>query len=193
VTLQLPSARPRLSEPELIARLWPLGLTPEDKLFVVGIRGYYRDTMGAAGRNDRGIYDDAIFIVARGLHFSSYNGNTDPSRYRNGQGKGAGKGMASLKPGLWRAHKFGLHKGQYPALIQTGGTVTVIRDGTPPYEDSGWFGINIHKGGYNRTSSEGCQTIHPGQWPAFMANMDDLSRRLGLRAKVIPYALLVDG
>lgn len=190
MALQLPGARPRLSERELVDRLKPLGLTAADRLFVVGIRGYYRDTMGKVGANDRGLYDDAIFIVAPGLHFSSYNANVDPSAYRLGKGIGAGKGMASLKPGLWRAHKFGLHKGQYPALIQTGGKVTVHRDGAPSYDDTGWFGINIHKGGINTTSSEGCQTIPPAQWPAFIANMDDLAKRLGLRSAVIPYALL---
>lgn len=186
----VPSARPRMTEADLLARVKPLGITGSDKLFVVGVRGYYRDTMGKVGANDRGIYDDAIFIVAPGQHFSAYNGNTDPSKVRDGEGTGAGKGMASLKPGLWRAHQFGAHKGQYPALIQTGGKVTVSRDGNPPYDDSGYFGINIHKGGFNGTSSEGCQTIHPDQWAAFMANMDDLAKRLGLRSAVIPYALI---
>jgi len=190
MTLALPSARPRLSEADLIARLKPLGLTDADKLFVAGIRGYYRDTMGRPGANDRGIYDDAIFIVARGLHFSSYNANTDPSGYRAGTGKGAAKGMASLKAGLWRAHRLGLHKGQYEALVQGGNAVTVTRDGNPPYDDTGWFGINIHRGGFNTTSSEGCQTIHPSQWGAFIANVEDLAERLGRRSAIIPYALL---
>jgi len=185
----VPSARPRMTEAELTTKLKPLGLMARDQLFVVGVRGYYRDTMGKPGVNDRGIYDDAVFIVAPGLHFSAYNGNTDPSAYRKGKGTDAGKGMATLKPGLWRAHKFGAHKG-YPALIQIGGQVTVTRDGDPPYDDAGWFGINIHKGGRNTTSSEGCQTIHPDQWASFMANMDDLARRLKLRGSVIPYALI---
>ncbi|WP_439540864.1 hypothetical protein [Sphingomonas sp.] len=186
----VPNSRPRMTEAELMAKLKPLGLTPADKLFVVGVRGYYLDTMGKPGVNDRGIYDDAIFIVAPGLHFSAYNGNTDPSGYRKGKGTGAGKGMANLKPGLWRAHQFGNHKG-YPALIQIGGKVTVTRDGDPPYDDTGFFGINIHKGSFTKTSSEGCQTIHPDQWAAFMANMNDLAKRLGLRGGVIPYALIV--
>jgi len=185
----IPNSRPRMTEAALMPLVRPLGITDADRLFVVGVRGYYRDTMGKPGVNDRGIYDDALFIVAPGLHFSSWNANTDPSRYRNGKGTGAGKGMASLKTGLWRAHRFGLHKG-YPALIQIGGAVTVVRDGQPPYEDTGYFGINIHKGGVTTTSSEGCQTIHPTQWLAFMANMDDLAKRLRLRGSVIPYALV---
>ncbi|HEY0624676.1 hypothetical protein [Sphingomonas sp.] len=186
-----PAARPRLTEAQVLAMIAALPLAPgkgTDKLFLVGIRGYYRDTMGKPGANDRGIYDDALCIVAPGVHFSTWNGNTDPSRYRDGAGTGAGKGMAVLKPGLWRAHRFGLHKGQYRALIQIGGAVTVTRDGNPPYDDTGYFGINIHKGGYNTTSSEGCQTIHPDQWPAFIATVDKLAKQLGV--VTVPYALV---
>jgi hypothetical protein len=139
-----------------------------DPCCVVGWRGYYKDSMGHAGVNDVGIYDDALFIVS-GSTFAAFNANTDPSRHRAGKGKGAGKGMANLKPGIYRAHQLGLHRGKYMALIQTGGPVTVVRDGNPPYDDRGFFGINIHKGGYNTTSSLGCQTIYPDQWPAFIA------------------------
>jgi len=184
------ATRPKLAEADVLAKVRALGIGPRDKLFLVGIRGYYRDTMGKPGVNDRGIYDDAIFIVAPGIHFSAWNGNTDPSRYRNGAGTGAGKGMASLNTGLWRAYRFGLHKGQYRALVQTGGKVTVTRDGTPPYEDTGYFGINIHKGGYTTTSSEGCQTVHPDQWSAFIDQVDSLAKRLGMSAATIPYALV---
>jgi lysozyme len=46
--------------------------------------------------------------------------------------------------------------------------VTVLRDGAATTETiadpAGWPWIDIHKGGYNTTSSEGCQTIHPDQW-----------------------------
>lgn len=186
-----PAARPKLTEAEVMARVAPLGLSNRDKLFIVGIRGYYRDTMGKVGANDRGLYDDALFIVAPGRHFSAWNANTDPSRARQGEGTGAKKGMAVLKPGLWRAHRFGLHKGQYRALIQIGGKVTVTRDGNPPYDDTGFFGINIHRGGYNTTSSEGCQTVHPDQWAGFIGKVDELVKALGLGATTIPYALVL--
>jgi lysozyme len=70
----------------------------------------------------------------------------------------------------------------------------VIRDGNPPYEHTGLdFGINIHKGGYQGTSSEGCQTIHPDQWPGFYALAKDLAQRYHgaqWNAVVIPYALI---
>jgi hypothetical protein len=139
-------------------------------VILIGIRGYYLDSMGVKGKNDRGIYDDALFWVNRRTGFlATYNANVDPSRYRKGHGKGSSKGMASLKNGVW-LYKKGPHplRNGYPAFRQAA-PVTVIRDGSPDYEDSGFLGINLHKGGRTTTSSLGCQTLPPTQWEDFRA------------------------
>lgn len=176
--LTLPATgKPRLSTKEIEDLLEPYGID-RDKfpLLVMGIRGYYKDTMGAPGVNDRGIYDDAIVIHSPSAT-ATFNGNTDPSAYKKGTGFGAAKGMASLKAGPWFVHKFDLHHGKYLALCQRLGAVTVIRDGDPPYTDTGYFGINIHRGGYNGTSSLGCQTLHPEQWDSFIHLAVDQAKR----------------
>ena len=60
---------------------------------------------------------------------------------------------------------------RYEALVQAD-KVTVSRDsgevGVAPKLDTGFFGINIHRGGYKTVSSEGCQTIYPDLWDTFM-------------------------
>lgn len=193
----IPNARPRLSQNELAARLAIHNIDRATyPLIVVGIRGYFMDSMGQPGVNDRGIYDDAILIDSPD-GFASYNGNTDPSRHRPGQGSGTKKGIASLKLGAWYAHKLDFHGsatlGPYRAICQRLGKVTVIRDGTPPYEETGNFGINIHKGSYNGTSSLGCQTIHPDQWPSFINLAMDLAKRYYAEKwdkTAIPYILI---
>lgn len=193
-----PTTRPRLSQADLAAKLAPFNLDRTKHPFVVvGIRGYYLDTMGRPGVNDRGIYDDAIFIDSVDA-FASFNGNTDPSKSRPGYGfNDSTKGIAKLKAGLWLAHKLDYHgskiHGPYRAICQRLGNVTVIRDGNPPYEHTGKFGINIHKGGYQGTSSEGCQTIHPDQWNSFINLALDLAKRhFGTKweTTVIPYILI---
>lgn len=190
--VMMPKAAPRLSSTELRNRIAPFNIDRNKyPLVVIGIRGYYLNTMGEVGKNDRGIYDDAIFVETPAVT-AAYNGNTDPSVIKKGSGKGARKGMAVLKPGVWYAHKFDLHNGKYLALCQRLGEVTVIRDGDPPYEDKGMFGINIHKGGYNTTSSLGCQTIHPLQWNSFVNLTRDQARRYfgdKWNKSVIPYVL----
>lgn len=133
---------------------------------MLAIRGYYLDTYGAKGENDRRVYDDAI-IQYYGDGFYTFRANVDPNGVRKGFGFGSSKGMANLMEGIWPYQK-GKHNGSVPhmAFIQAG-KVTVLRDGNPNYKDTGWFGINIHRGGVNSTSSLGCQTIQPKDWDKF--------------------------
>jgi lysozyme len=175
----MPSAKPRLGTAAVEALLRKHGV--QDTVALLGVRGYYRDTMGIPGENDRGIYDDAIFIHAPSVT-AAFNANTDPSRHR--------PGIATLRCGTWR-YRIGIHglskprKDQYVALVQAA-PVTVDRDQAAA--ESGWFGINIHRGGYGTTSSLGCQTIYPEQWPAFMANVQD--QLLRHTQEILPYLLI---
>ena len=155
-----------------------------DPVCLVGIRGYYRDSMGAKGKNDRSIYDDAIILVSPNVH-AAFNANVDPGAY--GKNPKIGKGYASLKPGVYR-YKLGRHGirsgNPYRALVQ-GNPVTVSRDGGE--DETGYFGINIHKGSNRSVSSEGCQTIPPAQWPAFITMVETEMRRNN--AKTLSYVL----
>ena len=154
-----------------------------DAVKLVGIRGYYKDTMGKPGENDRGIYDDAIFLITPVLFFA-FNANTDPSVFRTG--------IAKLVPGI---HYF--KKGKH-GLSKPGGGYDALRPDTPyealPVTRDGVVGeklgvaINIHKGSYNSTSSEGCQTIHPDQWMQFKNEVYHAMDREG--QKRIPYILI---
>ncbi|MBK9496972.1 MAG: hypothetical protein IPO08_21175 [Xanthomonadales bacterium] len=171
----LPPARPRRSRESIEALARAAGVTAA--VYLVGIRGYYHDNHGD---NERGLYDDALFLVTP-QSFIAFNANVDPSVFR--------RGIAKLKNGLW-SYKVGTHglskpkSQQYTALVQAA-EVTVIRDGEGP--DTGMFGINIHRGGNSGTSSLGCQTIHPSQWEAFIGMVRSESARQNQR--IIPYLL----
>lgn len=154
-------SKPILPESE-VRRVLAANGVDQSKVSVLAVRGYFLDD-GAKGKNDRRIYDDAMFVASpRGI--VSYRANTDPNGFRVGKGTGSDKGMASLKEGI---HLFGtgLHKGQL--AFRQCEPFTVIRDGNPPYEDKGMHTINLHSGGINSTSSLGCQTIPAGTWPEF--------------------------
>jgi hypothetical protein len=196
--LTLPATgKPRLSSEQLLNRLATIKSfkLAEHAIVIAGVRGYYKNSMGAPGVNDRGIYDDAIFVYTPSA-MAAFNGNTDPSVYKKGSGTANNtKGMASLNPGVWNVYQLALHRGKYLALCQKFGPVTVTRDGKIDYPDTGFFGINIHKGGRNTTSSLGCQTVHPDQWDAFIALVTDQAKRFfGVKwnKTCIPYVLFAD-
>lgn len=170
-------------------------------LVVVGVRGFFGASTGANSDNERGLYDDAIFLhcAGGGNRFAAFNGNTDPSATRPGTGKAEHKGIAVLNPGAWFAYRFAVHGSRiapHEALCQRANVVSVTRDGNPPYQDTGWFGINIHRGGRYSTSSEGCQTIPPDQWEEFIGLAQSEARGFfgsSWRDITIPYVLLDHG
>ena len=175
----LPPAKPRLSSRAVRELLEKHGVV--DAVALLGVRGYYRDTMGVPGQNDRGIYDDAIFLQAPDAAMA-FNANTDPSRHH--------PGIASLRCGTW-LYRIGIHglskprSQRYKALVQAA-PVTVDRDNAPA--ETGWFGINIHRGGVNGTSSLGCQTLPAGQWASFLSAVEDQLARNN--QGTIPYVLI---
>lgn len=161
-----PAARPQTTRDRILAVLKKNGVNLQDEgVALVGIAGYYRDTMGKVGENDVGIYDDAFFWITRDGEMTAFNGNVDPSRYY--------QGVATLKDGVWDYKKgpHGISRGNpYPAFRQAGPVKVLRYQGGMkfkefPLPDT----INIHKGGINTTSSAGCQTVVPDQWPAFKA------------------------
>lgn len=180
----IPNSKPRLSSTDLHAKINKFNIDRvKYPVVVIGIRGYYADTMGVVGKNDRGIYDDAIFIDSPSVS-ASFNANTDPSVAR--------KGIAVLVANAIYLYKIGMHnmKAPYEALRQFG-RVTVIRDGSSnPVTDTAVapFYIDIHKGGYGTTSSLGCQTIHPTQWISFLESVKSELKRN--KQTVIPYLLI---
>lgn len=180
-----PKARPRISASQVEAIIRKHGV--KDAVVIVGIRGYFRRTLGDPTKNDRGIWDDCIAVISP-TAFSAYNGNTDPSIWRTG--------IASLVEGVhrYKKGKHGISRGNgYPALrpATPNESLPVTRDGKKGR--SLGVAINIHRGGSVKatsprvTSSEGCQTIPREQWDSFLGlvygEMDRYSQ------KTVPYIL----
>lgn len=151
---------------------------------MLAVRGYYRDSMGLKLKNDRRVYDDALFCLSPTL-FMAFNWNTDPNGFRKGSGFGSKKGMAMLKCGIWD-YKPGLHKGRL--AFRQAGDVVVTRDGNPPYDHKGDHAINLHDASYSSTSSLGCQTAPPDQFKQMRTTFyAELER---YKAKTFKYVLV---
>lgn len=180
----IPSSKPKAPQKQVIAAAYqqwrksrPSEVLPP--MFVVGVRGYYRDTMGEAGVNDRGIYDDAFFVVGPET-FAAFNGNNDPSAFKNSVATLA-VGCHPYKPGN---HGISRPGGGYPAFrpATKKEELPVTRDGeTAVPSTRPGVAINIHRGGYGTTSSLGCQTLHPDHWGAFHAVTHAEMKKSGLK------------
>ena len=120
-------------------------------------------------------FDDLICVVYKvdGQWITkSWPATTDPGTYYLENPMNV-SGTAIMVPGQYRgSHKLGMHRGQYEALVQTGGKVKVWRDNNRDeilnYEDDevdGFFGINIHRASSRGASPEvnkwsaGCQVF----------------------------------
>lgn len=188
-----PPKRPMQSFEDSAKRLGKANVSIKNKAALLAIRGYYPE-MRVRGKNARKVYDDAIFVVSYNA-YASFNANTDPSG--EGWNPGVGKPYATLKAGVWRFvqgwHRRG-QRGGHKALRQPDGyPFTVIRDaakGRPSYEETGYFAINLHRGGDWSTSSWGCQTIVPSQWEAFINLVYSEMNRYG--QQFIEYLLVED-
>ena len=165
---KLPKARPRQSEGvtrtilQLHADLLPNELRSAE-VTILFVRGYYSRSFGRPG-NDRGVYDDALFLIWRG-GFAAFNANADPSRFR--------RGVASLKGDQAIIYREGPHGFSRPGgpirAFRQHSDVTVIRDQLGEDRDGNGkrFWTNLHPGGRRGTSSLGCLTVPPAQWSEF--------------------------
>ena len=171
----IPNDTPKATREKVIAKLITSGLWKNTKVTqcsVIGWRGYYLNSMGKRGENDRGIYDDALFVLSPDT-WTAFNGNTDPSVYRTGRAVLEAPQRVVYRPG-YHGYK---SKYGHPAFRQAspvivrrdGGTGNGKALGDGRFTDEGMarFWINLHRGGHTTTSSAGCQTVPPTQWDAF--------------------------
>jgi hypothetical protein len=132
------------------------------KFHIIGVR---------SKENINNRFDDNIYVVDGNMLYR-FTATTNPGRHwlLNLMNP---KGTAVLKPGQYDdAYQIGLHKGQYKALVQRR-PITVYRDTDKDetaeeqgIEDTGLFGVNIHRANPNAISSliekwsAGCQVLN---------------------------------
>jgi len=141
-------------------------------------------------------FDDFMTVFYR-MHnewvFNLFKCTTDPGAYWLENPK-SGLGTAILKEGQHRnAYKIGMHQGKYEALVQNT-PLTVIRDAnrdkildlSMSREETGFFGINIHRASEHHESiqvdnwSAGCQVFcDPNQYNFFMNLCRQHSTQIG--------------
>ena len=132
----------------------------------------------------------------------AFPATTDPGLYWRQHPMNV-KGTAMLKPGQYRsAWELGYHQGKYEALTQCK-DVTVYRDAdrdnlaeTGP-EDTGRFGINIHRANAKQASSQvdkwsaGCQVLADPMQFDFLLNL--ARKSASIYGNHFSYTLLEEG
>lgn len=186
---------------------------------LLGVRGYFRNTLGEPGVNDYNVYDDAIAIIRtfNGKTFVDwFNGNCDPSKA--GFNPGVGKPYAQLVAGRVWPFRLGPHRGVPGYMRQLAEDEadlahleTIFKDGRKSGHFEvrrveelvhgvergatqwGYYAINVHRGGLRGTTSWGCQTIHPDQCDRFFGLINNTvpGTRQGWSVPhgIVPYAL----
>lgn len=158
----------------------------ENAVNIVGVRNNFINQPGTKVSAITNLFDDKIVLVLKESgqwKIYQWNATTDPGLKaeqeigmvykdpKDGLLKARkSQGLAIMKPGQYiDAYVFGLHKDKYEALVQRGAQITVYRDKVRDRfygfdaEDTGYFGVNIHKAGADSTYvenwSEGCQVF----------------------------------
>ena len=141
------------------------------EVFETDTKPYNLNIIGIRNNNRApNFFDDTIVVMWKykgQWNFNQYQATTDPGLYYLNHSLSPG-GTAILKEGQYlHCYCLGLHRGQYKALVQFM-PVTIIRDFNKDNyldfstgkEDTGIFGINIHRA--NLTG----KTINVNQWSA---------------------------
>ena len=177
--------RPNIDMAEVLEYIRQANVVITEAVYVVAIRGYYKNSMGKPGANDRGIYDDAMVLVGPN-YLQTFNANTDPSKYK--------PGIGTVAAGLhyYRKGKHGI-SGRHP--------YDAFRPDTPDESLPGTrdgikgtvkiYNPNLHSGGDVYTNSAACQTVYRPQWLEFQKAAYQLIDAAGQRR--LPYLLVNNG
>ena len=143
-----------------------------NKTYDVNIVGVRNNTPGIY-KKVTNVFDDCLTVSFKDdklvEQFYCWKATCDPGKKGVKQFHNK-NGVARLVPGQYRgAYALSLHQGKYEAVCQRLQEVTVWRDGNKDLtfdevkQDTGMFGINIHKSGVDSTWvenwSEGCQVF----------------------------------
>jgi hypothetical protein len=174
--------------------------------YEVYVKPYQLNIVGLRSKNtNANSFDDEIHVFYKtendNWNYHSYKATTDPGTFWLNN-PSYSQGTAILAQGQYKdAYAIGLHRGKYEALRQVK-PVTVIRDynrdslldfnnGT---EETGIFGINIHRAESNGTTkyidrySAGCQVFqNAGDFNQFM---DLCERHKSLYGNSFTYTLI---
>ena len=183
---QVPKSKPQQGRDTTILMLKDLLKDLPEKdypLVAFGIRGYYRDTMGKVGVNDRGIWDDANGWLERtgDKTYAIFNANCDPTvEYRRGVGS------IHAPQIIW--FKIGLHKGR--KAFRQAREIMVDRDGIGLVKAGVECAFNWHDSLSGGTSSLGCQTNPKDQFQAVRELGYHLVRKHYPKSEIFPYLLV---
>lgn len=199
MTIPQPKHRPSNSQFWFVSKLndtlLKFGKEPWDgkSLVLFGLEGYYLNSIGEKGKNDRNTFDDVIAVISERM-FLTVNANLDPTNRKEGHGSNREKGMATIHYGVHEdAYAIGPHRSIFPAIRQVGKVIVrrdaddqVPKDQLLFIDDQMYYleigdhqALNFHPSGLRSTGSLGCQTIPRGfQWDLFIQAVVSESKRL---------------